>query len=74
MDRTDVMQCSNKNDCSKSSGSLLKEFIYDEDGIGVVEVILILVVLISLVLLFKDKITSLANTIFSKINTNANKV
>lgn len=53
---------------------LLKEFIHQEDGIGVVEIILILVVLISLVLLFKSKITELANSIFDKITKNANKV
>lgn len=53
---------------------LIKEFIHQEDGIGVVEIILILVVLISLVLIFKTKITSLVNSIFKKITTNANKV
>ena len=39
-----------------------------------VEMILIIVVLISLVLIFKSKLTSLVNTIFSKINTEAGKV
>lgn len=53
---------------------LLKEFIKEEDGIGVVEIILILVVLISLVLIFKNKITALVNSIFSKITKNANQV
>lgn len=53
---------------------LISEFIREEDGIGVVEIILILVVLISLVLLFKNKITALANSIFSKITSNANRV
>ncbi|MCR5545947.1 MAG: hypothetical protein K6F30_05655 [Lachnospiraceae bacterium] len=45
-----------------------------EDGIGVVEVILILVVLISLVLIFKENITDLVNDIFKTIATNAKKV
>lgn len=49
-------------------------FVREEDGIGVVEIILILVVLISLVLIFKNKITALVNSIFSKITTNADKV
>ena len=53
---------------------LVKQFIKQEDGIGVVEVILILVVLISLVLIFKTKITSLTNSIFKKITENADKV
>ena len=39
----------------------------EEDGAGVVEVILILVVLIGLVIIFKSQLTSLVQTIFSKI-------
>lgn len=48
---------------------LLKELISEEDGIGVVEIILILVILIGLVIIFKDKIekvvTKALNTIVS---------
>ena len=39
----------------------------DQRGIGTVELILILVVLIALVLIFKSKLTSLVNEIFDKI-------
>ena len=39
----------------------------DQRGIGTVEMILILVVLIALVLIFKRKLTSLVNEIFDKI-------
>lgn len=53
---------------------ILSDFIKEEDGIGVVEIILILVVLISLVLIFKSKITNLVNSIFTKITNNANQV
>lgn len=45
----------------------LKQVLQEEDGIGVVEVILILVVLIGLVLIFKSQLTSLVETIFEKI-------
>ena len=38
-------------------------------GIGVVEVILILVVLIGLVIIFKSQLTSLVQTIFQKITS-----
>lgn len=41
----------------------LKQVLQEEDGIGVVEVILILVVLIGLVLIFKSQLTSLVETI-----------
>ena len=39
----------------------------NKDGVGVVEIILILVVLISLVVIFKSQLTSLVETIFEKI-------
>lgn len=51
---------------------VLKQFLREEDGIGVVEIILILVVLIGLVIIFKSQLTSIVNTIFSKINSKVN--
>ena len=47
--------------------SKVKEKLREEDGIGVVEVILILVVLIGLVIIFKSQLTSLVHNIFQKI-------
>ena len=41
----------------------------EEKGIGVVEVILILVVLIGLVIIFKSQLTSLVQTICQKITS-----
>ena len=52
----------------------LKEFIDDERGAGVIELVLIIVVLIGFVFLFKDKIGTLLNTIFSKINSQAESI
>ncbi len=52
----------------------IRLFLKEEDGVGVVEVILILVVLIALVAIFKTKITALVNKIFQTINTNAGKI
>ena len=46
----------------------------DEQGVGVVEVILILLVLVGLVLIFKDQIVSLARSIFSNISSQASSV
>ena len=51
-----------------------KAFWMEEDGIGVVELILILVVLIGLVLIFKDQLTTLVNNIFKTIKSQAGKV
>ena len=47
----------------------LIQLMKDKKGIGVVEVILILVVLIGLVLIFKSQLTSLVQTIFEKMTS-----
>ena len=47
----------------------LAHLMRDKRGIGVVEVILILVVLIGLVIIFKSQLTSLVQTIFEKITS-----
>lgn len=52
----------------------LKEFFYEEDGIGTVEMILILVVLIALVAIFKDQLTSLVQTLFKSVTKNAKAI
>ena len=46
-------------------------FLYEESGIGVVEIILILVVLVGLVVIFKKQLTSLINKAFTNINNKA---
>ena len=43
-------------------------FLNEEDGMGVVEIILIIVVLISLVVIFKDQITTLVKKILKAIS------
>ncbi len=49
-------------------------FWKEEDGIGTVEMILILVVLISLVIIFKDQLTSLVNDIFAQITSKSGSI
>lgn len=56
------------------NGYSYPDFFMDESGISTIELVLILVVLISLVLIFKSSITSLLNTIFSQINSQAGEV
>ena len=51
-----------------------KEFPADESGVGVVEMILILVVLIGLVIIFKKQLTNLVNSIFETINSKAGSI
>lgn len=50
------------------------EFMEDESGMGVVEIILIMVVLIAMCIIFKQQITSLVNNIWNSINKNAKKI
>lgn len=53
---------------------LTQEFLQEEDAVGVVEIILILVVLIALVMIFKDQLTSLVKNILSKITKQSNSI
>ena len=53
---------------------LWNQFMQDESGIGVVELILVLVVLIGLVVIFRDQLTSLMNGIFERIIQDSNAV
>ena len=47
----------------------VKKFWNEEDGMGVVEIVLITVVLIGLVIIFKSQITSLVNKLLSKMTS-----
>ena len=49
-----------------------KDFLKEEDGMGTVEVILIIVVLVGLVVIFKSKITEIVNNLFDKITKQTN--
>ncbi len=51
-----------------------KQFLREEDGMGTVEVILIIVVLVGLVIIFKDQLTKIINNLFSKITSQTNKI
>ncbi len=52
----------------------IKEFIKEEDGMGTVEIILIIVVLVGLVIIFKEQITKIVESIFKKITSQTNKI
>lgn len=51
--------------------SEIRRFFYEEDGIGTVEIILILVVIIGLIIIFKSQLTALVNRTFSNISNQA---
>ena len=52
----------------------LKKLIEEEDAVGVVEIILILLVLIGLVILFKEQLTDLVKNILSKVTKQSNTI
>lgn len=52
----------------------VKELLIEEEGVGVIEIVLILVVLIGLVIIFKKQITTLLDNIFKQINSKSKEV
>lgn len=52
----------------------LRQLWTEEDGMGTVEIILIIVVLVGLVLIFRDQLTSLVNGLFVKITQQTGKI
>ena len=55
-------------------GKEIREFWKDEQGVGVIELVLVLVVLIGLVIIFKKQITNLLQNIFKEINSQSKEV
>ena len=50
----------------------LKEFLQDESGMGVIEVVLIILVLVGLALVFKNQISSVAYSVYQSIRDQVN--
>ena len=55
-------------------GKEIREFWKDEQGVAVIELVLVLVVLIGLVIIFKKQITTLLQNIFKEINSQSKEV
>ena len=58
----------------KKSLKDLRDFLQEEEGLGTVEIILIIVVLIGLVIIFKTQLRSLVEKVFEKITKDSNTV
>ena len=50
------------------------KILHEEEGMGTVEVILIILVLIGLVIIFKSQLTDLVESIFTKITKQAGTI
>ena len=55
-------------------GKAVRDFWRDETGMGTVEIILIIVVLVGLVIIFKGRITAIVENLFDKITTQTDSV
>lgn len=53
---------------------MLKQFWNDNRGVGVVEIVLILVVLVALVIIFKDNIVEIVTNAFDSIQSGAKSI
>ncbi len=60
--------------CMVGMRERVKKLLRDEEGMGTVEVILIILVLIGLVIIFKNQLTALVNSIFKKITSQAGSI
>ena len=58
----------------KRMGQFLKGFLRKDEGITTVEAILLMVVLVAVVLLFKDQITDLVSQIMDKVTNQAMRI
>lgn len=65
-----------KHNQEKKYGSLkgFTELLREEDGMGTVEIILIIVVLVGIVLIFKEQLTDIIDSLFNKITSQTKKV
>jgi len=67
--------CSDSIEMKKQMRKIINKLAnYQVDGVGVVEIILILVILIGLVLIFKDQITDIVNDAFDAITQDATDI
>lgn len=64
----------NRNAAGKKLKREIDRLWFEEDGVGVIELVLILVVLIGLVIIFKKQITTLLQNIFKEINNQSKEV
>lgn len=52
--------------------NIIKGFVKEEDGLGVVELVLIIIILIALVVLFKGEVEKFIGKLFEKATTKSN--
>ena len=51
---------------------MISEVLKDNSGMGVIEVILIILVLVGLVIIFRTQVTNIVNNVFNKLTAKVN--
>ena len=64
----------NLKETAENAKNSVKKKLLEKRGMGTVEVVLIIVVLVALVIVFKDQISGLVQTIFGHINSSVKEV
>ena len=54
--------------------NMIKRVFKENDGMGVVEIVLIILVLVGLVVIFKNQITAIVKSIFETISSEVSKL
>ncbi len=52
--------------------SLKNTLYYNNKGMGTIEIVLIIIVILGILVIFRDNIETLINTVFAKIHTQVN--
>lgn len=58
----------------KNQKNTLSAFFWSEEGMGTIEIILIIVVLVGLVVIFRKQLNDLVTRIFNQINADSNSI
>ena len=74
MNRTGRIRRNRETDMDAGRLKGLRTFLKEEEGMGTVEIILIIVVLIGLVIIFKTQLRALVETVFEKITKDSKTV
>lgn len=74
LEKNTEMKAAETMEQEKEETKKVKGFRKDDRGVGVIEIVLILVILIGLVLIFKQQITAIINNAFAAISGNAAQI
>lgn len=72
--RINLFMEKSKRKCRNAFERMKINFIPDNRGVGIIEVVLIMVILIAVVLIFKDQIMDIINKAFNSITNDSSNI